>query len=77
MYKTQTGTTRAVNLTDRVVRTPSESACYVMQQLNIACERVLAFYNSGANNNIVEYDPARDAKFQQIGLQFYTFLEFQ
>jgi hypothetical protein len=32
-----------------------------MQQLNIAGERVLAFYDSGVNNNIVEYDLARDA----------------
>ncbi len=38
-----------------------------MQQLNIASERVLTFYDSGANNNIVEYNLARDADFLQIG----------
>jgi hypothetical protein len=38
-----------------------------MQQLNIAGEQVLTFYDSGANNNIVEYRLARDADFQQIG----------
>jgi hypothetical protein len=58
-----------VNITDRVVSTPSESACYVMQQLHIAARRVLAFYDSGANSNIVEYDLARDAGFHQIGFQ--------
>jgi hypothetical protein len=58
VYNTQTGKTRVVNLIDRVVTTPSECACYVMQQLNIASQRVLAFYDSGANSNIVEYDLA-------------------
>ncbi len=55
MYNTQTGKTRAVNINDRVVSTPTECACYVMQQLNIAGRRVLAFYDSGANSNIVEW----------------------
>ncbi len=66
VYNTQTGKTRAVNITDRVVSTLSECACYVMQQLNIAGRRVLAFYDSGANSNIVEYDLARDAGFQTV-----------
>jgi hypothetical protein len=56
-----------------VVSTPSECACYVMQQLNIAGQRVLAFYDSGANSNIVEYDLARDAGFHQIGFQTVSF----
>jgi hypothetical protein len=43
VYNTQTGKTRAVKITDRVVSTPSECACYTMQQLNIAGWRVLAF----------------------------------
>jgi hypothetical protein len=73
VYNTQTGKTRAVNITDRVVSTPSECACYVMQQLNIAGRRVLAFFNSGANSNIVEYDLARDAGFHQIGFQTVSF----
>jgi hypothetical protein len=62
-----------VNITDRVVSTPSECACYVMQQLNIAGQRVLAFYDSGANSNIIEYDLARDAGFHQIGFQTVSF----
>jgi hypothetical protein len=73
VYNTQTGKTRAVNITDLVVSTPSECACYVMQQLNIAGRRVLAFYDSGANSNIVEYDLARDAGFHQIGFQTVSF----
>jgi hypothetical protein len=73
VYNTQTGKTRAVNLTDRVVSTPSECACYVMQHLKIAGRRVLAFYDSGANSNLVEYDLARDAGFHQIGLQTVSF----
>ncbi len=44
-----------------------------MQQLNIAGRRVLAFYDSGANSNIVEYDLARDAGFHQIGFQTVSF----
>jgi hypothetical protein len=62
-----------VNINDRVVSTPTECACYVMQQLNIAGRRVLAFYDSGANSNIVEYDLARDAGFHQIGFQTVSF----
>jgi hypothetical protein len=44
-----------------------------MQQLNIADEQVLTFYDSGANNNIVEYRLARDADFQQIGKNSVSF----
>jgi hypothetical protein len=36
VYNTQTGKTRAVTINDRIVSTPTECACYVMQQLNIA-----------------------------------------
>jgi hypothetical protein len=73
VYNTQTGKTRALNITDRVVSTQSQCACYVMQQLNITGRRVLAFYDSGANSNIVEYDLARDAGFHQIGFQTVSF----
>ncbi|MFN9904616.1 MAG: hypothetical protein ACK56F_00645, partial [bacterium] len=73
VYNTQTGKTRAVTIKDRIVSTPTECACYVMQQLNIAGRRVLAFYDSGANSNIVEYDLARDAGFHQIGFQTVSF----
>ena len=73
VYNTHTGKMRAVNITDCVVSTPTECACYVMQQLNIAGRRVLAFYDSGANSNIVEYDLARDAGFHQIGFQTVSF----
>jgi hypothetical protein len=73
VYNTQTGKTRVVNLTDRVVTTPSECACYVIQQLNIAGKQVLAFYDSGDDSNIVEYDLARDAGFQQIGFETVSF----
>ena len=67
VYNTQTGTTRKKNPSDRIVTTSNQCACYIMQQLNIAGERVLTFYDSGANNNIVEYSLARDADFLQIG----------
>jgi hypothetical protein len=67
VYNTQTGTTRKVQSSDRIVATSDQCACYVMQHLNIAGERVLTFYDSGANNNIVEYRLARDAEFHQIG----------
>jgi hypothetical protein len=67
VYNTQTGTTRKVQSSDRIVATSDQCACYIMQHLNIAGERVLTFYDSGANNNIVEYHLARDAEFHQIG----------
>jgi hypothetical protein len=67
VYNTQTGTTRKVQSSDRIVATSDQCACYIMQHLNIAGERVLTFYDSGANNNIVEYRLARDAEFHQIG----------
>jgi hypothetical protein len=66
VYNTQTGTTRKVNPSDRIVTTSSNCACCIMQVLNIAGERVLTFYDSGANNNLVEYSLACDADFQQI-----------
>jgi len=37
-----------------------------MQQLNIAGERALTFYDSGANNNLVEFELAKDANFQLL-----------
>ncbi len=73
VYNMQTGKTRAVTIKDRIVSTPTECACYKMQQLNIAGRRVLAFYDSGANSNIVEYVLARDAGFHQIGFQTVSF----
>jgi hypothetical protein len=73
VYNTQTGKTRAVNLTDRVVSTLSECACYVMQHLNIAGQRVLALYDSEADSNIVEFHLARDAGFHQIGFKAVSF----
>jgi hypothetical protein len=44
-----------------------------MQQLNIAGRRDLAFYDSGANSNIVRNDLARDTGFHQIGFQTVSF----
>jgi hypothetical protein len=44
-----------------------------MQQLNIAGQQVLAFYDSGANSNIVEYDLARDVGFHQIRFEAVSF----
>ncbi len=71
VYNTQTGKTREVNLADRVISTLSECACYVMQQLNIAGRP--AFYDSGENSKIVEYDLALDAGFYQIGFEMVSF----
>ena len=67
VFDTHTGSTRRVKESDRVVGTSPEAACYVMQTLNIAGERVLTFYDSGANNNIVEASLARKANFLLIG----------
>jgi hypothetical protein len=72
-YNTQTGTTKKVEAKDRVLTTSNQCACYIMQQLNIAGERALIFYDSGANNNLVEFELAQDADFQLLSSNSVSF----
>ncbi len=72
-YNTQTGTTKKVEAKDRILTTSNQCACYIMQQLNIAGERSLTFYDSGANNNLVEYELAQDANFQLLSSNLVLF----
>ncbi len=72
-YNTQTGTTKKVEAKDRVLTTSNQCACYIMQQLNIAGERALTFYDSGAKNNLVEFELAQDADFQLLSLNSVSF----
>jgi hypothetical protein len=72
-YNMQTGTTKRVEAKDRVLTTSNQCACYIMQQLNIAGERVLTFYDLGANNNLVEFELAQDADFQLLSSNSVSF----
>jgi hypothetical protein len=60
VHNTQTGKTRAVNLTDCVVSTPSECACYVMQQLNIASNAATEEVTSRPGPP-VSFEPSNDS----------------
>ncbi len=65
-FTTQTGMARKVEAKGCILTMSNQCACYIMQQLNIAGERALAFYDSEANNNLVEYELAQDANFQLL-----------
>jgi hypothetical protein len=60
VYNTQTGKTRAVNPADRVVSTPSECACYVGQQLNIASKAATEEVASRPGPPI-SFEPSKDS----------------
>jgi hypothetical protein len=67
IFDTCTGSARPVDhKKDVVVKTSDESVGYVMQLLAFNNQRVLTFYDSGANQNIVQAKLARDAGFLQL-----------
>ena len=53
-YDTRDGTTRQIQPQDNIVVPSKEQPFFVMQQLRIAGEDVLTFYDSGANIHLVE-----------------------
>jgi Pao retrotransposon peptidase/Integrase zinc binding domain len=67
IYDTSTGQARPVDpKKDIIVKTSDESVGYVMQLLYFGDQKVLTFYDSGANQNIVQAKLARDAGFLQL-----------
>jgi hypothetical protein len=73
IYDTHTGTARPVDRKkDVVIKTSDDSVCYVMQLLSFRSQRVLTFYDSGANQNIVQAKLARDAGFLQLSAKPVT-----
>jgi hypothetical protein len=67
IYDTSTGEARPVDRKrDVIVSTSTESVGYVMQLLYFGDQKVLTFYDSGANQNIVQAKLARDAGFLQL-----------
>ncbi len=53
VYDTIGGKVRPLHQKDPVIKTSPETPCYVMQTLNISGIDVLTFYDSSANNNLV------------------------
>jgi len=67
IFDTSTGSSRPVDRKTDIVVTPSdESVGYVMQLLLFKDQKVLTFYDSGANQNIVQAKLARDVGFFQL-----------
>jgi hypothetical protein len=67
IYNTSAGSARPADVKkDKVEETSRESVCYVMQLLYFGDQRVLTFYDSGANQNLVQAKLARDAGFFQF-----------
>jgi hypothetical protein len=53
-------------LTDKVVRRSKEESFYIMQQLCIAGESVLSFFESGSNTHLVDGELAERAGFKVL-----------
>ena len=67
IYDTATGDARPVDRSkDNVVKPSTESVGYVMQLLCFGNQKVLTFYDSGANQNIVQAKLAKDAGFLKL-----------
>ena len=67
IYDTCTGESRPVDHErDVIVKASDESVGYVMQILSFKNQPVLTFYDTGANQNLVQARLARDANFLQL-----------
>ena len=74
-YDTSTGNVKHLTPQDEIVKPSKEEAFYIMQQLCIKGEDVLAFFDSGSNAHLVEGDlaervgfPVLDDRCIQIGV---------
>ena len=66
VFNTQTGAARPVDLVkDIVVKSSEETPCYIMQMLTFNGQLALTFFDSGANQNLVQAELARNAGFFQ------------
>jgi hypothetical protein len=66
VYDTTGGKVRPLHQKDPVIETSPETPCYIMQTLNISGIDVLTFYDSGANNNLVNSEVAVKAGFRLL-----------
>jgi hypothetical protein len=66
VYDTIGGKVRPLHQKDPVIKTSPETPCYVMQTLSISGIDVLMFYDSGANNNLVNNRVAVEAGFRLL-----------
>jgi len=67
LYDTHTGSARPVDhRKDKIVKASDEDAGYVMQLLSFGNEKVLTFFDTGANSNLVQAKLARDVGFLQL-----------
>jgi hypothetical protein len=62
-FDTSSGDSRPLSSTDKVVRRSKEESFYIMQQLCIAGESVLSFFDSGSNTHLVDGELADRAGF--------------
>ena len=62
-YDTCTGNVKEITKRDSIIRQSKEDSFYIMQQLCIAGESVLAFFDSGSNTHIIEGELAEKAGF--------------
>ena len=62
-FDTCTGEVAEITRKDNIVRQSKEDSFYVMQQLCISGETVLAFYDSGSNAHLIEGELAESAGF--------------
>jgi hypothetical protein len=73
VYDTVHGKVRPLHHKDPIVKTSAEMPCYIMQTLNIAGMDVLTFYDSGANNNLVNNRVAVEAGFRLLSRNVIRF----
>jgi hypothetical protein len=73
VYDTIGGKVRPLHRKDLVIKTSPETPCYVMQTLNISGIDVLTFYDSGANNNLVNNRVALEAGFRLLSRNVIRF----
>jgi hypothetical protein len=73
VYDTIGGEVRPLHRKDAVIKMSLETPCYMMQTLNIAGIDVLTFYDSGANNNLVNNKVAVKAGFRLLSCNIVCF----
>jgi hypothetical protein len=65
-FDTSSGDSRPLSSTDKVVRRSKEESFYIMQQLCIAGESVLSFFDSGSNAHLVDSELAERVGFKVV-----------
>jgi hypothetical protein len=65
-FDTSSGDSRPLSSTDKVVRRSKEELFYIIQQLCIAGESVLSFFDSGSNAHLVDGELAERVGFKVV-----------